>query len=95
MTWYEQYLKPAIEELNQYDFSDLLDDCDCEGLNEIRDIFAEIEEQYPELAEAWNANLKKTSMHPGSLHIMKTDEWKEYSSAVSKILEGRLACELF
>lgn len=51
MTWYEQYLKPAIEELNQYDFSDLLDDCDCEGLNEIRDIFAEIEEQYPELAE--------------------------------------------
>lgn len=36
-----------------------------------------INEKYPELAEAWNANLKKTSMHPGSLHIMKTDEWKE------------------
>ncbi|WP_458397948.1 PadR family transcriptional regulator [Anaerotignum sp.] len=25
----------------------------------------------------------------------KTAEWKEYSSAVSKVLEGGLACELF
>ena len=25
----------------------------------------------------------------------KTDEWKEYSSAVSKILEGGLCCECF
>lgn len=25
----------------------------------------------------------------------KTDEWKEYSSAVSKVLEGGLVCELF
>lgn len=25
----------------------------------------------------------------------KTDEWKEYSSAVSKVLEGGLSCECF
>ena len=32
----------------------------------------------------------------GKKHLKeKTDEWKEYSSAVSKVLEGGLACELF
>ena len=36
-----------------------------------------VNEKYPELAKAWNANLQKKSMHPGSLHIMATDEWKE------------------
>ena len=42
------------------------------------DIATEIvNEKYPELAKTWNANLQKKSMHPGSLHIMRTDEWKE------------------
>mgnify|MGYP002512011284 CR=1 FL=1 len=42
------------------------------------DIATEIvNEKYPEFAKAWNANLQKTSMHPGSLHVMKTDDWKE------------------
>ena len=42
------------------------------------DIATEIvNEKYPELAKAWNANLQKKTMHPGSLHIMKTEEWKE------------------
>ena len=32
----------------------------------------------------------------GKKHLKeKTDEWKEYSSAVSKVLEGGLTCELF
>ena len=42
------------------------------------DIATEIvNEKYPELAKAWNANLQKKTMHPGSLHIMKTEEWRE------------------
>ena len=42
------------------------------------DIATEIvNEKYPELAKTWNANLQKKTMHPGSLHIMKTEEWKE------------------
>ena len=42
------------------------------------DIATEIvNEKYPELAKAWNANLQKKSMHPGSLHIMAVDDWKE------------------
>ena len=42
------------------------------------DITTEIvNEKYPELAKTWNANLQKKTMHPGSLHIMKTEEWKE------------------
>lgn len=36
-----------------------------------------VNEKYPELAKTWNANLQKKSMHPGSLHIMATEEWKE------------------
>lgn len=36
-----------------------------------------INEKYPELAKTWNANLQKNSMHPGSLHIMAVDDWKE------------------
>ena len=36
-----------------------------------------VNEKYPELAKVWNANLQKKSMHPGSLHIMATEEWKE------------------
>lgn len=32
----------------------------------------------------------------GQKHLKeKTKEWQEYSSAVSKVLEGGLACELF
>ena len=42
------------------------------------DIATEIvNEKYPELAKTWNANLQKKSMHPGSLHIMAVDDWKE------------------
>lgn len=42
------------------------------------DIATEIvNEKYPELATAWNANLQKKTMHPGSLHIMEAEEWKE------------------
>lgn len=42
------------------------------------DIATEIvNEKYSELAKAWNANLQKKTMHPGSLHIMKTEEWRE------------------
>ena len=42
------------------------------------DITTEIvNEKYPELARTWNANLQKKTMHPGSLHIMRTEEWKE------------------
>ena len=36
-----------------------------------------VNEKYPELAVTWNANLQKKSMHPGSLHIMRTEEWKK------------------
>ena len=36
-----------------------------------------VNEKYPELAKVWNANLRKKSMHPGSLHIMEVEEWKE------------------
>ena len=36
-----------------------------------------VNEKYPELAKAWNANLQKKTMHPGSLHIMKTEDWRE------------------
>ena len=36
-----------------------------------------VNEKYPELAKTWNANLQKKSMHPGSLHIMAVDDWKE------------------
>ena len=36
-----------------------------------------VNEKYPELAKTWNANLAKTSMHPGSLHIMRTEDWRE------------------
>lgn len=36
-----------------------------------------VNEKYPELAKVWNANLQKKSMHPGSLHIMATDDWRE------------------
>ena len=42
------------------------------------DIATEIvNEKYPELAKVWNANLQKKSMHPGSLHIMAVDDWRE------------------
>jgi len=36
-----------------------------------------VNEKHPELAKVWNANLQKRTMHPGSLHIMKVEEWKE------------------
>lgn len=36
-----------------------------------------VNEKYPELAKTWNANLQKKSMHPGSLHIMEVEDWKE------------------
>ena len=36
-----------------------------------------VNEKYPELAKAWNANLQKKSMHPGSLHIMEVNDWRE------------------
>lgn len=36
-----------------------------------------VNEKYPELAKTWNENLTKDTMHPGSLHIMETEEWKE------------------
>ena len=42
------------------------------------DIATEIvNEKYPELAKTWNANLQKKTMHPGSLHIMATEDWKK------------------
>lgn len=42
------------------------------------DIVTEIvNEKYPELARTWNENLRKKTMHPGSLHIMNTEDWKE------------------
>lgn len=34
-------------------------------------------EKYPDLLPTWNANLAKHTMHPGSLHIMKRDDWLE------------------
>lgn len=36
-----------------------------------------VNEKYPELAKTWNANLQKKTMHPGSLHIMATEDWKK------------------
>lgn len=36
-----------------------------------------VNEKYPELGRVWNANLQKKSMHPGSLHIMKREDWLE------------------
>jgi hypothetical protein len=36
-----------------------------------------VNEKYPELAKVWNTNLQKKTMHPGSLHIMAVDDWKE------------------
>lgn len=42
------------------------------------DIATEIvNEKYPELAKTWKANLQKKTMHPGSLHIMATEDWKK------------------
>ena len=39
-----------------------------------------INEKYPELAKTWNSNLQKKTMHPGSLHVMKVEDWKEMVS---------------
>ena len=36
-----------------------------------------VAEKYPELLPTWNANLAKKTMHPGSLHIMKREDWLE------------------
>jgi hypothetical protein len=36
-----------------------------------------VAEKYPELSPTWNANLAKKTMHPGSLHIMKREDWLE------------------
>lgn len=36
-----------------------------------------VNEKYPELAPTWNMMLRLRTMHPGSLHILKREEWLE------------------
>lgn len=53
-------------------------------------------ESYEENADSARIRKYYRLTNKGRKHLKeKTDEWKEYSSAVSKILEGGLACELF
>ncbi|MBQ7758414.1 PadR family transcriptional regulator [Anaerotignum sp.] len=53
-------------------------------------------ESYEENADSARIRKYYRLTNKGKKHLKeKTDEWKEYSSAVSKVLEGRLACELF
>ena len=53
-------------------------------------------ESYEENADSARVRKYYRLTNKGRKHLKeKTAEWKEYSSAVSKILEGGLACELF
>ena len=53
-------------------------------------------ESYEENADSARIRKYYRLTNKGKKHLKeKTNEWKEYSSAVSKILEGGLACELF
>lgn len=53
-------------------------------------------ESYEQNADSARIRKYYRLTNKGRKHLKeKTDEWKEYSSAVSKILEGGLACELF
>ena len=53
-------------------------------------------ESYEENADSARIRKYYRLTKKGKKHLKeKTNEWKEYSSAVSKILEGGLACELF
>ncbi|MBR7125992.1 MAG: DUF4422 domain-containing protein [Prevotella sp.] len=36
-----------------------------------------VNEKYPTLLPTWRANLAKKTMHPGSLHVMKREDWLE------------------
>ncbi|MBR6606384.1 MAG: DUF4422 domain-containing protein [Prevotella sp.] len=36
-----------------------------------------VNEKYPALLPTWRANLAKKTMHPGSLHVMKREDWLE------------------
>lgn len=53
-------------------------------------------ESYEEQADSARVRKYYHLTHKGKKFLQeKTDEWKEYSSAVSKILEGGLCCECF
>ena len=53
-------------------------------------------ESYEQNADSARIRKYYRLTNKGKKHLKeKTDEWKEYSSAVSKVLEGGLACELF
>ena len=53
-------------------------------------------ESYEENADSARIRKYYRLTNKGKKHLKeKTNEWKEYSSAVSKILEGGLSCELF
>lgn len=53
-------------------------------------------ESYEENADSARVRKYYRLTNKGKKHLKeKTDEWKEYASAVSKVLEGGLACELF
>ena len=53
-------------------------------------------ESYEQNADSARIRKYYRLTNKGRKHLKeKTDEWKEYSSAVSKVLEGGLACELF
>lgn len=36
-----------------------------------------VHEKYPEFAQSWDSHLNIRTMHPGSLHIMRTEDWRE------------------
>lgn len=53
-------------------------------------------ESYEDNADSARVRKYYRLTNKGKKHLKeKTEEWKEYASAVSKVLEGGLACELF
>lgn len=53
-------------------------------------------ESYEQNADSARIRKYYRLTNKGRKHLKeKTEEWKEYSSAVSKVLEGGFACELF
>ena len=48
-TYYDTYVRPHVNKLNKYDFTEILSDCYDKGKNDFEDIKDEILERYKEL----------------------------------------------
>ena len=66
-TWFEQYIEPAFEELDGYDFTNILSDCYDNGHDDSWTIQEAIESAYPELIKEGHA-----------LDIMSNDDLQIY-----------------